>query len=383
MWFFWPDHDRRLRNWLFLLLIGGAIQSLGAEPVRPTSTTWLTGTAWREGVDSPVSVEWSGVPLRQALERLGQAQRLAVLIDRRVDPEQAISMQATQQSLRQIVEQVATGQRAGVAFWEPLVYIGPAPVARDVRTWSAIVREEVLAAPAATRARFTRVSRGGWPVLSRPRDLLDQLAAEAGVSLTPLVTVEHDLWAGADLPPMTWTDRVLVVAVQLGLRPKISADGQRVTLVPLAERAVLERRYPPGPSAEATATRYRQRAPEAEVSVVGGQVVVRGQLEDHERLQSPSGTKAAATNVVTEERYTLNISQTPLEQVLKALETRLKLTIRYDRAALAAAQRRLDTPVTFRVDQVTLDALLEAALRPAGLTFRRQEKTVDVIPRTE
>ena len=49
-------------------------------------------------------------------------------------------------------------------------------------------------------------------------------------------------------------------------------------------------------------------------------------------------------------------------------------------AAIAQAGISLDQRVSFQVNQVTLDALLEAVLKPAGLTSRKEGDEIVVTP---
>ena len=73
----------------------------------------------------------------------------------------------------------------------------------------------------------------------------------------------------------------------------------------------------------------------------------------------------------------------PLGPVLDELKQRLGLELHIDDAALERAEISLDRLVTFSVEQATLDELFAAALKPAGLTFRRREKSFDIFPATE
>ncbi len=78
--------------------------------------------------------------------------------------------------------------------------------------------------------------------------------------------------------------------------------------------------------------------------------------------------------------YTLTIKNQPVGKLLRALAGRLDVEMAFDEAAIAKAGRSLDTLVSFEVRGAKLDALLDAATKPAGLTFRRKDKKVTVVP---
>jgi hypothetical protein len=65
-------------------------------------------------------------------------------------------------------------------------------------------------------------------------------------------------------------------------------------------------------------------------------------------------------------RYTLEVKHQPVGAIAKALAERLGLQIDYDRQI----QDKLQELVSFRVQEGTLDDLLQALFQPAGLTYR-------------
>jgi hypothetical protein len=79
-------------------------------------------------------------------------------------------------------------------------------------------------------------------------------------------------------------------------------------------------------------------------------------------------------------QITLTVKQLPLSAVLEKLEQQLGLELRIDREKLVEANRSLDERVSFELDKASLDAALRAALTPAGLTFRRTGKQVEILP---
>ena len=58
----------------------------------------------------------------------------------------------------------------------------------------------------------------------------------------------------------------------------------------------------------------------------------------------------------------------------------LKLEMQIDEAALQAAGLSLDRRISFQVENVSLDELLNAAVKPAGLTAKRDGQKVRIAP---
>lgn len=340
---------------------------------------WLTGPALRRQLAQPVKLSWSGVPIRKGLTDLARSQRVAALLDRRVDPGMRLQATLLDLPLEMALERLARAQHLGLSWYGPLVYFGPPAPTRRLRTLAALRTAEIKQLPAKARLPFTRQRPWQWQDFATPRKLVEELAAEAQIELTGLEQIPHDLWAAADLPPLSWIERMTLVANEFDLTFEFSSDGGAVRLIPVPANAAIERTYAGGSDPEALARRWSQQAPEAEIKVAGGKVVVLGAVEDHELLRGnqSKAAKAAAGGV---EVYTLAVREQPLGPVLEELKRRLGLELHVDETALKAAEISLDRRVSFSVEKVSLDELFEAALKPAGLSFRRRDKTLDIFP---
>ena len=92
--------------------------------------------------------------------------------------------------------------------------------------------------------------------LYAPRELLTHLVEQAGVDLLGGQQVPHDLWAAADLPALTWVDRVTLIVNQFDLTFEVVPGGRSVRLIPVPP--------PAAPSAVGWVERSEPRQPEQE-----------------------------------------------------------------------------------------------------------------------
>ena len=98
--------------------------------------------------------------------------------------------------------------------------------------------------------------------------------------------------------------------------------------------------------------------------------------------RAPVGPPGAARTLPGTRRvYTLRVAEQPVRAVLQELARRLNWQIDIDEAAIAAAGLSLDKRVSFEVENVEQDELLEALLRPAGLGFRREGERIKIVTR--
>jgi Secretin and TonB N terminus short domain len=374
------------------LLLGSASVAICAPPPATTTATgpapkalssgkdrWLSGPELKRQLTVPVGMSWTGTPFRQALQALSQSRQVAVLLDRRVDPDANITLSLPPAPLEEALSRVARERNADVTQFGPVAYVGPPRVARRLRTLAALRTQDAQRLPADARKPLLSVRPFAWDDLATPRELIGRLAAEAGVAIEGQQLVPHDLWAGQSLPAMSWVDRLTLLAAQFDLTFQIDPTGRLVQLSPTPDEVVIERSYPGGGSAADRARRWRELAPEAKIELAAGRIIVRGRLEDHERL-SRSAAPAAPAKRPGIEVHTLVVRQTPLDKLLEQFEKKLDLRFEWDQAALQRAGISMAANVSVDVKNVTLDELLSAALTPAGLSFQREGRVVKIRP---
>jgi hypothetical protein len=277
------------------------------------------------------------VPLRQALRALAEDQRVAIYFDRRVDPEQKITVSLSGEPLATALNSIARSQQLGVCLIGELVYFGPPREVDRLRSVLALRNKEVARLPVAARRALTAKAAMSWEELSSPADLLKELG-KTGVRIYGEERIPHDLWPAANLPPLAWVDRVAILAAQFDQTIKFSPDAKAIALIPIPadlridESAHMLPRVSPAPT-------------------TGGKQV-----------------------------YTLKIENQPVGKLLQALCKQLGVELAIDEEAIKRSGRSLETLVSFEVRGVDIDALLRAATEPAGLSFERSAKAVTIIP---
>jgi hypothetical protein len=330
-----------------------------------------------------VSIAWTEVPLRQALDNLSQVYSVPVLIDRRVDPGKKLTLTLKDIPLSQIFGEIATTARIGYCQFGPLAYFGPSQVTSRLRTVAAMRREELRKLPSAVARKFLQAKRMKWDDFAMPRELLDKLSAESRIEFDGLQRVGHDLWAATNIPPMSLVDRITILVGQFGLTFKVSKDGKQVALVDFPSQPALVRSYPGGPSAAKTVARWAALVPNAKIKAVGEKIYVKGLLEEHEAITSPRRPLKRPTTKPTPDISLVRIDKLtvdgiPLGKLLQALADRLKLQLKMDRRAIKAAGVSLDRNVSLKVEKVGVDELFRTAIKSTGLTYRRKGRVIEI-----
>ena len=352
------------------------------------ATDWATGAELNRRWNARTSVAWSDAPLRDSLYELARAKRVAVLLDRRIDPGQEFSLTASQIPLGRVVEQIAKDRGLGLSRFAAVVYLGPPEVAARLRTLAAMRLENVRRLPAEAARRFVATAALRWSDFATPRELLKKTSEQAGLRLVGLDRVPHDLWAAAELPPMSLVDRLTLLAVQFNLTFDIAPDGSAIRLAPIRGDVAVVRDYPGGGQPQATARQFAALAPNARVKVSGDRVYVKGLIEEHERLLAPPQPQTASRPRKPASsagpKYTridnLTITDIPIGQVLPQIAQQLGLTLQIDQAGLKARGISLDQRVTLEVKNATIDEFFETLAARAGLSYRREGAVVEIGP---
>ena len=353
------------------------VATLGAaaEPV-----AWLTGGALQQQLEQPVSGSWSRISLRRALKRFARSVRVAIVLDRRVDPSRSLELTLQPQPLETALEQIAAEQKIGVAMLGPVAYFGPPETTVRLRTASALQHEALAKLPLSAKRKLLQAKAWRWADATEPTALLAQLAKEAGVKIAGHQLVQHDLWTETDLPALAWIDRLALVAIQFDLTFTLSDDGRTVTLVPLPAEVVIAKTYPGGSNAAQLAAKWQREFPDVRITTADDKLTVTGRVEDHQRIEQklkPATTKRPERATAGEHVYTIAQDNVPLDKLLEQLAKQIGLEVRYD-DAIAKAGVALDQRVSLKVKQVSLAKVLEAALAPAGLTCTIRGKVVEV-----
>jgi len=282
------------------------------------------------GLDEPVRASWQGVPLREWATRVTPLAGLPVIVDRRLDPDVAITLQCRGEPLREALTMAAEQAGAEVAVLRSTIRIVPRSQhgicerAEDARG------RDLARLPREPQAALAKPAAWAWPEAARPRDLVAAVAAEAGVPLEGIDGLPHDHFPAASLPTLSRAERIDLVLAHFDRRAEWRNRGGEVrgVIVPLDANLPPPRRDP---------TQQRKPPPRPAAGV-----------------KDVFSLRAAA----------------PLEELLAAVATQQHLRIDLDRGSLAARGIAPAEIVRVEVQDVSRDALLDRITRPLGLAWR-------------
>ncbi len=216
---------------LVVFVVDGSAES--HEP----GVSWLSGQALDRAISrSPITVDWSGPPLRSMIDKLAEQavrpKRLAIMLDRRVDPDRVVKLKVDGVPLGELLDQLAEQHELEIGRVGDVVYVGPKGVTTSVAKIAADRRRDLRAIPKPRQRVFQRRRESSWKDLASPRQLIQQMAVELGIEVDGLKRIPHDLWPAVRLPALTLADRLTLVLYGFDLTYAVSADGLRLEIVP-------------------------------------------------------------------------------------------------------------------------------------------------------
>lgn len=362
----------------------GAMLSLllatSAATAEESAIDWLTGSALERRFESTIGLHWEDNPLRSALSNLSRTQRVALFIDRRVDPDRLLTFESEAVPYSELLDRITENHDLGWCRVGPVVYIGPAETTLVLATVVALREQEVEQLPQQIRASLSRTTPCRWEVLSEPRTLIEQLVEDYDNRVFEVDTLPHDLWPEVDLPDLSFAQQLSILLAGFGRTFEFAPDGSAVRPAPMPESATLERRYPGRQQAGRLVTRLREIFPDLEIDRQGNEIIVVGRWEEHQLVRRAlSGQSVQTAPTPGESRYTLRVDDQQVGPLLETLARQLDLEIRFD----PSAEDRIDRRVSFSVTEATLDELLGAATDGAGLLFVKEGDTLIITAKGE
>jgi hypothetical protein len=313
--------------------------SLSTSPLAAQSTATNRASDGDSARGVAFSVEWRELPLADALRRMESLEAVELFLDRRVDPNQRISLAVAHARADEIVARLAGACGLGYAPFGQLFYVGPRQTAERLTALAAARRREVNKLPPDARKSLLARRRIAWPQLAEPRGLVTRLVEDHGWQIKRSERIPHDLWAAGALPPMALADQLTILLAGFDLTYRLVPDQKTIEIVPVDWASIAA-----VPAAAPPKERPQRTAP-------GDQQV-----------------------------FTLRVENQPVGKVLEQLAQRLGWQLTMDDAAIRKAGRSLDERVSFMVENANEDELLEAILTPARLKAKRDGRSVRIGP---
>jgi hypothetical protein len=349
--------------------------------------SWKTGGRFRAALKEPLTASWRNIELRSVLEQISRDREIAILLDRRINPNQVVPVEFVHQPLLDGLLALAEQLDGGCSAPDNVIYLGPREAARRLRTLLALRTQELasdeLRIPEDRRQIWLKRRTVRWDDLDAPREILDRLQSDVGFDISNPQAVEHDLWAEAVLPQVDGIEALSLILVQFDLTFRWRNAGQSVELVPIPDRVHLERSHKPrGKPPEKALADWQASWPAVDFRLVGREIVARATLEEHEEIASgkPSRQESAPPLPLSRRRFTLKIKDVSARDLMAELE-KSGVVFEVDPQALKDAGVDLDRFVELNVRNLDAEEFFRHVFDPLGVRCSIDGRTVKLMPK--
>jgi hypothetical protein len=364
-------------QWGFLPILASVLCA-GSSLAQTHAPRFATGAALMQQLALPSQFRWQDAPLREAMLRLGRVHRVAIVLDRRIDPDQTITVEIEQSGLLDVITAVGQGRGWGATALPGVVYVGPNQAVLPLASWYAQQNDAVGRLPRIWRERWQRTAPSSWPQLTEPRPLITGWLRDARVPVQGIEQVPHDLWPAQELPSLDLLQRLVIVLAGFQLAPKVAPDGG-LQIVPLPPQVVLTRSYNVPQRRLADLSDLRRELPNVELDLQRQTLRVIGRAEDHRHVENwlhgPSIHPRESSHLANK-RFTLTVKNQPLEAVLQAVAQQSELQLIWPDQSESLQRAR----VSLTVENATFAQLLSALLEGHGATHRIQDRRLIIVP---
>lgn len=353
----------------------------------------LVDAEFESELDLAISATWDNVGLRDIARRISDNRQISILLDRRLDPSREVPFEVNNETVLDVLQQIAAKVSARCSVVSSTVYLGPPESAARLRTLIALRTGELfdksLMVPPGRRFELDARQTLHWNDLDRPADLIRTIAKAYELEVEGLEEVAHDLWAGATLPAVSAVEALSMILIQFDLTFGWTEGAAGIRIVPVPEEVYLERTYstrgmPPAKAAEKLAA----RVPDLQIEPQRDKLLVRGTLEQQEavdRLLNPKRRTAATDEPdgpvpLSQQEFTLRVQAVRARALFRKLEES-GVELEYDADELDAAGVNLDQRIDMDVTKVTADEFFQAICEPLRLKFTIDGAAVTLEPK--
>ena len=359
-------YQRPIFRWCVFTIIGLAVTVKSHDLYGQTAQqTVLANARFEQQLRALISTRWN-LPLKAVLNSISETQRVAIFLDRRINPSQKIQLEVHDKSMSATLVQIADQANAQISYIRNVIYIGPKKTTHLLATVVAIHAKQHRQIQAENTRVFTTSKSTQWNRLSQPQSIVAAIAETANARITNIETIPFDLWDKQALPNLPFAMRMSIVLAGFDLTYQINNDTS-ITLIPFPAEAKYQKTFSTDVSA-ANLNRIKNSFPSLKITNNNEQLVASGRWEEIAELESllrgNTIVRPKPTTTSTQV-YTLTVTNQSIHNVLQAIARNEKLEL----TGSAESRKRWDKRISLEVKELPLDDLLLQVVGKGNLQY--------------
>lgn len=339
-----------------------------AEDTTLKGVRWRTGRAFDEFSKSPISVSWQHAALRSHLMQFARSQQLAIVLDRRVDPNQRLDLTVKNVSIEQFMLRIAQASGTQFCRFGDCYYFGPAENAQRLLGINSIL----TGGRQSEKTVWGRSAEMSWRRLATPQEVLRRLTMENNFEIVGLDKIQHDLMAELNVPPMRLDMRLTLLLSQFDLWFKQNDSKKTVSIVGPPETLRASLRMTGYDADKKLLQRMRAASTSCKVTKTKRTIKITGPVQGLEAARNVAiGSFTPKPRSLDEKRFQLSVKNRR-GLILNAVAQQLALEVQ----VADDCQSVLKEVVVITVKDATVDVLLEAILAGTECDYSQEGQTL-------
>jgi hypothetical protein len=359
----------------FVFAAAAAVAQQSAE----NSVSYLTGKKLESALQQRTSVTLKNEKLRTFLGDFSRNKKIAIFLDRRIDPGQELTIDFKQKTVYQLLYLIADKFDGGVCLIEDVIYIGPRDTAARLPFDFRNAKESLQKVEnRVQRQKWLRRKEMSWDRLSSPVEIGKKIVADNELNSRNILALPHDLWPGGSLPPTTLTFRLLLLATGFGRHLLVEPDGVDYRFPPHQSLGNLKQTYPVD-SPQKQIQVVKSMIKSAGVRTRGRAIEVNGPPAAHYRVRRYLAIRDGKSNSGGGEKVVSLKTESAIGSILDSIAKNLNVEL-----AVADPNRdeiiaRLSQKIKIDVEGLTYPQLIEKVLADTGLKFELTDSQLKIL----
>ena len=304
-------------------------------------------------LNRPVQATFQRIPLARLVSKLSTISDGIIILDRQIDPTQHITLACQGEGLRAVLWRLADETETEIAVLESSVWITPFGKASQLEQADRKRQKALQQLSMTTQKQLSTKRPLQWPAGEQPATLIMDLVAQPATPVQPATAgltittdglpqgIPHDHLSAQTIAPLTLPEQLDLIAMQYDQQLLWSQSSESPSTL-----VVTPAPLPPSSG-------KKTRDPE----------------------QKLASTRPRQNNGSDRERYTLRVAA-PFEELLRAVSQRLNLELSIDTESFKARSINAQEIIRLEIKDANRDQLLDAIVKPLGLTWSIDNKTL-------
>ena len=339
--------------------------------------TWLSKEALSEHNSLPISVMWRDAELKDRLMRFSTNQRVAIFLDRRIDPSTIINLTLNNVTTEQFLLEIAKQLEIGFCQIEDVYYLGPKETANSLASTSELLLKAANKFGKRTQLRWNRLGNLRTGTVVEPKQLLLEIAKSNEIEIDGISSLPHDLWSGLDLPASSLACRISLLLAGFNKSFQFSRTGKTIEIVDFTAPEQVTQTYRDLRDAASISKALKKEFKSLKFSTQRDSISITGP-PDSVGNAGIKAIEAQKPEMVTGSTTTFSLTTRAARGAIFATAAqRSQLKFSYDKNN-PAVSKALNEPVPIQAVNVTLNKLLEMTIADSPLTFEVTDSEIVV-----